>query len=117
MIPKVNRPPQLSLVSATKTSDFDPGSSQGGGNLYEKHEKPTPQNAPQPQKEKPTLELVEDLEARQQITQSEQIGLSEVVLEFRRAHKSEVPQNPGLSIRYQSDSQSAKGLLLNRKAE
>jgi len=45
----------------------------------------------------------------------DEIGLGEVVLEFKGKAKAQ-GKGPGLSIRYLGLSKEAKGLLLNRKA-
>jgi hypothetical protein len=95
----------------------DPGGSQGGGNFYEgsgdsHSETEKSKKTAQPSSEEtppPELALVVSLEP---------MGMTEVITDFREHKKNDVQVvNPGLSVRYTSDSQPAKGLLLNKKAE
>jgi hypothetical protein len=118
LIHKVNRPSYLSLVSQPKQTENDPGSSQGSGNFYEKQ--PSKDAEPPPQKPAPTADesLEDEHKAKLAVVVTvEQIGMGEVVTEFLENKKGEAPVSPGLSVRYTSDSQPAKGLLLNKKAE
>ncbi len=114
LIHKVNRPSYLSVVPQPKKMENDPGSSQGSGNLYEgsshpDSEKQKPSQAP-PETETATPEL-------EVVVNVEQMGMTEVVTDFLEQKKGEAHVNPGLSVRYTTDSQTAKGLLLNKKAE
>ena len=112
MIHKVNRPSFLRLVPKTKQSENDPGSSQGSGNFYEKY--PSKEQESPEKKESRAEELSEEVSAEMVTAQ---IGMAEVVKEFLEEKKTEGAVSPGLSVRYTSDSQPAKGLLLNKKAE
>lgn len=106
MIQKVNRPPMLTLISSTKSTENDPGSSQGSGVAYEN---PSQQQKKEEQpKDEPKLAVVSELNKP---------GMTEVVTEFYFQQKSEFHVNPGLSVRYASDASPTKGLLLNKKAE
>jgi hypothetical protein len=115
LIHKVNRPGFLSLVAQPKASENDPGGSQGSGNFYEQ------QGAPEPEsKQKPEPESIEVAEARAKlalVVAVDQIGMTAVVADFLEQKKNEAPVSPGLSVRYTNDTQPAKGLLLNKKAE
>jgi hypothetical protein len=117
LIHKVNRPTHLSVVSQPKKMENDPGGSQGGGNFYEgsrdsHSENEKSKKSPKPKSEEtapPELALVVNLE---------HMGMTEVMTDFMEHKKNDVQVvNPGLSVRYTSDSQPAKGLLLNKKAE
>ena len=115
MIHKVNRPSYLSVVPQPKKMENDPGSSQGSGNFYEgapgsdsENQKKTKTAPAEPETSTPELAVVVNVE---------QMGMTEVMTDFLEQKKSETHVNPGLSVRYTADSQTAKGLLLNKKAE
>ena len=110
MINKVNGPPKLELVRASKNMENDPGASSGGSLGYERP--PEQENHEEPQNEKShkkaKLAIVSELE---------KAGMTEVVIDFLE-HKTEAPPaSPGLTNRYQSDLSKTKGLLLNKKVE
>ena len=118
MIHKVNRPAFLSLVAQPKAPQNDPGGSQGSGNFYEQQPSANPE-ASQEAPPKPTLDPEDEPKAKLAVVVTvEQIGMTGVVKDFLENKKNE-PQAtaPGLSLRYTNDSQPAKGLLLNKKAE
>jgi hypothetical protein len=118
LIHKVNRPELQLIISSPKATENDPGSSQGGGVAYEKL--PQPKDSESEPKESrphevgasPTETPTEDPVA----SLNEQIGLGEMVREFKESHKPQ-PVRPGLATHYQSESGNAKGLLLNKKVE
>jgi len=118
LIHKVNRPGFLSLVSQPKQTENDPGSSQGSGNFYEKQSPPESETPDEP---KPVLEkenVDEEHKAKLAVVvATEQIGMTGIVADFLEQKKNDAPVSPGLSVRYTSDAQPAKGLLLNKKAE
>jgi hypothetical protein len=116
LIHKVNRPAYLSLVTASKASENDPGSSQGSGLFYDgppQSESP-PQKSPESE-EKPESEKPVSLSV---VASVEQVGMTEVVKDFYE-HKHDQPtvNRLGLTTKYAADSSPAKGLLLNKKAE
>ena len=102
------------MVGKPKGTENDPGGSQGSGNFYEHHSQKPPeaQSEAEPQaQEEPTGAKLSVVVA------AEQIGMTGVVADFLEQKKSETSVSPGLSVRYTNDSQPAKGLLLNKKAE
>jgi hypothetical protein len=112
LINKVNAPPKLTLIRASKSMEHDPGASSGSGLGYER---PREQNQEENQEEEkdskgPKLAIVSELE---------KAGMTEVVKDFyeHRNNETPAPQSPGLSTRYQADVSRTKGLLLNKKAE
>ena len=111
MISKVNRPPKLELVRASKNMEHDPGASSGSGMTHERpQDSPNEENKSEDKdSKKPKLAIVSELE---------KAGMTEVVTEFYE-HKNADPQpnSPGLANRYQTDTSRTKGLLLNKKAE
>jgi hypothetical protein len=111
LIHKVNRPDLQLIVSSPKATENDPGSSQGGGVAYErppgKQEKDESTTRDEGGNEEPT---------KGGAPPAEQIGLGEVLREFKESHKS-APVRPGLATHYQSEGGNAKGLLLNKKVE
>ena len=109
MIPKVNNSPVLKLVPEARSMENDPGSSQGSGVAYEGP--PDGGNPKDPSEEAPREQV-----ALRVVGELEKAGMTGVVLEFHEQKKESEP-HAGLSVRYQAPSGSAKGLLLNRKAE
>ena len=117
MINKVNKPPNLTLVtSGTSSTKNDPGGGSGSGVAYEKNEKPA---SPKKSKSEPSahansLDTGEESQTLEKKNISHQIGLARVFELF----KSKVSGNKDdLTSRYQSESLNVKGILLNKKAE
>lgn len=109
MINKVNSPPKLTLVKASKSMENDPGGSSGSGLGYERLPDRPKEEEEQEEKEKIKLAVVSELE---------KAGMTEVVKDFYEHKNSEQPQqSPGLATRYQTKTSRSKGLLLNKKAE
>ncbi len=119
MIQKVNRPPYLELVGKSKEAKNDPGGSQGGGNCYEKLPNQGGHSEPQTDPEKTGVEQKSTPPGLSLVVQIEQSGMTEVIKDLmeQKAHEPPAPNRPGLATRYSADSSTAKGLLLNRKAE
>ena len=118
MIHKVNRPEFQLIVSRSKAAENDPGGSQGSGVAYEGTPDQPQDSSSAPGK--PPADATQEAPSRDQaplavVVPMDEIGLGEVVLEFKGKAK---PQgtSPGLSVRYLGLSKEAKGLLLNRKA-
>lgn len=111
MINKVNSPPKLTLINASKGMEHNPGASSGSGLSYEGPPKRQDEQEPDEQddQKKTKLSVVSELE---------KAGMTEVVIDFYE-HKNpeQAPQSPGLTTKYQSDNSKTKGLLLNKKAE
>ncbi|NDG84366.1 MAG: hypothetical protein EBX52_04915 [Proteobacteria bacterium] len=122
MIHKVNPPDLQLVVSSTKATENDPGSSQGSGVAYERlpeegssqaetTESGSSEGAPEEKtdRKKPHLSLV---------PAPKQIGLGEVVREYYEKKRERMPRTDATQ-QYQSNEggSSSKGLLLNRKAE
>lgn len=111
MINKVNSPPKLTLINASKSMEHNPGASSGSGLAYERppEQSKDEESEDQENQKKPKLAVVSELE---------KAGMTEVVKDFYENKNSE-PTSPsaGLTTRYQSDSSRTKGLLLNKKAE
>lgn len=111
MINKVNSPPKLELVTASKSMENDPGASSGSGLAYERPPEKQEEDSDDDQKKskKPKLAVVSELE---------KAGMTEVVMDFyENKNQESPPASPGLTNRYQSDLSKTKGLLLNKKAE
>lgn len=118
MIHKVNRPDLKLIVSSPKATENDPGSSQGGGVAYEglpdSKKEPSPENDSGPGSAPPS-----ETDASEEIRSpppGEQIGLGEVLREFKENQKTPAVR-PGLATHYQNEGGNAKGLLLNKKVE
>ena len=127
MINRINKAPVLKLVAlAPKQSENDPGSSQGNGMFYDgppqkEQQSSTPEEnqqppvvASMPQEEsaaEPHLKAVQE-----QSTQKPKLKSLNSVYEFFFSRKKERPA-AGLTTQYSDDHASAKGMLLNKKAE
>jgi hypothetical protein len=120
LINKVNRPTHLTLVKGSKASDHDLGGSSGSGVAYEKHadQKPHPEKNAQDLKKSEDGNDTEHSGAPHFV---EQIGMTEVVRDLlEQAHATQekaTGNRAGLTTKYASDGGTAKGLLLNKKAE
>ncbi len=112
MINKVNAPPKLTLVKASKSMEHDPGASSGSGLGYERPQERQKEENQEDDKDPkaPKIAVVSELE---------KAGMTEVVKDFYEHRNGETapPASPGLSTRYQADASRTKGLLLNKKAE
>ncbi len=117
MISKVNRPSFLRLIKGSGAPKNDPGSSQGGGNAYEQQPDLSRSQVPSLSKQEAMPTAEQSLEHSSKIIASDQIGLTEVVLEFRDQQKNTSAPAPGLNARYHDAGATARGLLLNRKVE
>jgi hypothetical protein len=111
LINKVNGPPKLTLINASKGMEHNPGASSGSGLSYQgPQDQETDQESKEQGDEKtPKLAIVSELEKS---------GMTEVVINFYENKNSDpTTQAAGLTTKYQSDHSRTKGLLLNKKAE
>ncbi len=109
MIHKVNRPEFRLVVNSTKSTQNDPGSSQGGGVAYESL----------PDKGESRDQGNTDDEGSAEDERKARRGLlkfGELVLELQGVKREPQP-NSGLTTQYQREGSVTKGLLLNKKAE
>ncbi len=104
----------LRVVPEPRSTENDPGSSQGSGVAYdapsEGSRDSSPDSEPQAQSES------EPRSGLRVVVPVEQSGMTEVVREFHENKKEREPPT-GLTTRYHPSAGNTKGLLLNRKAE
>jgi hypothetical protein len=125
LIHKVNSPPVLKLVTnPAQSTNTDSGSGSGSGLGYEapQHkQQDEPQKNPHSQLQSNDHSKPKDLSLDQEknkdshsLLRANQVGLTKIFEFF----KSKVTGNKDdLASRYQNESNTARGILLNKKAE
>jgi len=117
LIHKVNRPEFRLIVNSAKSSENDPGSSQGSGLAYEG---PPHQSKKQAEGQESELQSGEKEPSHptqsESLSVSEQIDLGNLVREYHESKKG-VAVRPGLTTQYHHEDSQSKGLLLNKKVE
>lgn len=117
----------LQPVAATDGARNDPGSSQDGGLAYERLDPPSheEENSEQTLSEAAEAKTVESKKPNLRLIKNEPMGMAAVVTDLlnklskskRPKGESSTEEKVGLTIKYSNDGSSAKGMLLNKKAE
>jgi hypothetical protein len=117
LIPKVNRPEFRLIVNSAKSSENDPGSSQGSGLAFEGPPQQAKKEAEAQESEAQASEKESSHPTQSEsLSVSEQIDLGNLVREYHESKKA-VAVRPGLTTQYNHEDSQSKGLLLNKKVE